>query len=156
MELTLLPPRPRWRGFSFALHPTRCRAFLLHRCNIATYKRLQCVFPFIHPTPQNSLQGFAAVFPAIVHTQPPTILDQHNKRLHHLRHAGAHTRAWTRSAYTGYHRHAGTLCRPAQAAYYNKVYKRADHASGGGSAPTVCGSLASADTLSVAQTRRTC
>ena len=30
------------------------------------------------------------------------------------------------------------------------------HASSGGSAPTVCGSLASADTLSPAQTRRTC
>lgn len=30
------------------------------------------------------------------------------------------------------------------------------HASGGGSTPTVCGSLASADTLLAAQTRRTC
>ena len=40
------------------------------------------------------------------------------------------------------------------AAYYNKVYKRADHASGGGSAPTVCGSLATADTLSAVQARR--
>lgn len=40
------------------------------------------------------------------------------------------------------------------AAYYNNVYKRADHASGGGSAPTVHGSLASADTLSAVQTRR--
>nr|DAO34746.1 MAG TPA: hypothetical protein [Caudoviricetes sp.] len=49
-----------------------------------------------------------------------------------------------------------TLHRSAQTAYYNKVYKRADHASGGGSAPTVCGSLASADSVSAIQTRRTC
>ena len=38
-----LQPRPRWRGFSFALHPTRCRAFILSRCNTASYKRLQRV-----------------------------------------------------------------------------------------------------------------
>nr|DAE13664.1 MAG TPA: hypothetical protein [Siphoviridae sp. ctQqU1] len=41
-----------------------------------------------------------------------------------------------------------TLYSSAQTAYYNKVYKRvqhiADHASPAGSAPTVCGSLASA------------
>lgn len=41
-----------------------------------------------------------------------------------------------------------TLCSSTQTAYYNNVYKRvqhtADHASPAGSAPTVCGSLASA------------
>lgn len=36
-------PRPRWRGFSFALHPTRCRAFILPCYNTAKYKRLQRV-----------------------------------------------------------------------------------------------------------------
>ena len=40
---TTLPPRPRWRGFSFALHPTRCRAFILSGHNITLYKRLQRV-----------------------------------------------------------------------------------------------------------------
>lgn len=64
------------------------------------------------------------------------------------------------SSTSRYHRHAGTLCRPAQTAYYNNVYKGAplppvmdscqtvqhitDHTSPAGSAPTVCGSLASA------------
>ncbi len=40
-----IPPRPRWRGFSFALHPDRCRAFLLPGCNTAPYKHLQRVLP---------------------------------------------------------------------------------------------------------------
>lgn len=62
-----------------------------------------------------------------------------------------------------------TLYRSAQPPYYNKVYKGAppvidscqtmqhiaDHASPAGSAPTVCGLLASADTLPAVQTRRT-
>lgn len=38
-----ITPRPRWRGFSFALYLTRCRAFILSRCNITPYKRLQRV-----------------------------------------------------------------------------------------------------------------
>ena len=38
-----IPPRPRRRGFSFALHLIRCRAFLLLCCNTALYKRLQRV-----------------------------------------------------------------------------------------------------------------
>ena len=39
---------------------------------------------------------------------------------------------------------------------YIRVQHIADHASPAGSAPAVCGSLASADTLSAVQTRRTC
>lgn len=98
----------------------------------------------IPPTLQNSAQGLTAAFPAIMPAQQPAITDRYNKPLHRPRNAGGHTSARTRSTDTRYHRHAGTLCRSAQTAYYNKVYKRADHASGGGSAPTVCGSLASA------------
>ncbi len=66
-----------------------------------------------------------------------------------------------------------TLYRAGQPPYYNKVYIRvqgcapvmdpcqtmqhsADHASPAGSAPAVCGLLASADTPSAVQTRRTC
>lgn len=55
-----------------------------------------------------------------------------------------------------------TLYRLAQPPYYNKVCKgtgvqhTTDRASPAGSAPTVCGSLASADTLSAVQTRRIC
>lgn len=37
--------RPRWRGFSFALHLTRCKAFILPGCNTALYKRSQRVLP---------------------------------------------------------------------------------------------------------------
>lgn len=58
-------------------------------------------------------------------------------------------------AYTRYQRRARTLYRSAQTVYYNNVYKRvqhiADHARPEGSAPAVCGSLASADTLSAVQ-----
>ena len=78
----------------------------------------------ISPTPQNSTQGFTAAFPSIAPAQPPTIPDRRNKPLCRLRHAGGHTRARTRSTDTRYHRHAGTLYRSAQPAYYNKVYKR--------------------------------
>lgn len=62
-----------------------------------------------------------------------------------------------------------TLYRPAQPPYYNKVYKaRSCYGSmpasaayrrpcqPGRSAPTVCRSLASADTIPAVQTRRTC
>ena len=46
---------------------------------------------------------------------------------------------------SGYNATCATLdaVQVSTAIYYNNVYKRADHASGGGSAPTVCGSLAS-------------
>lgn len=40
-----ISPGQQWPGFSFALHPTRCRAFILPCCNTATYKRLQRVLP---------------------------------------------------------------------------------------------------------------
>lgn len=45
--------------------------------------------------------------------------------LHHLRHAGAHTRARTACTDTRYHHHARTLYRSAHTAYYNKVYNGA-------------------------------
>ena len=128
-----------------------------HTSVYSVFCRVNAIIP---PTPQNSAQGFTVAFPAIAPAQPPTIPDRHNKPLHRLRHAGGHTRARTRSIDTRYHRHAWTLHRSAQAAYYNNVYKRvqgcapvvdpcqtvqhiADHASPAGSAPTVCGSLAS-------------
>lgn len=90
----------------------------------SVYGAFCTVNAIIQPTPKNSVQGFTAAFPVIIHVQSPTILDRHNRPLHHLRHAGGHTRARTLSAYTRYHRHAGTLHRSVQAAYYNKVYKR--------------------------------
>ena len=93
----------------------------------------------IQPTPQNRIQGFTGAFPVIAPIQPPTIPDRQKRLQYRLRHAGGHTRARTRSTDTRYHSHAGTLYRPAQAAYYNKVYKRADHASGGGRRGTIGG-----------------
>ena len=142
---------------------TRCRAFVLSRCNTAPYKRLQRVFAvsmqFIPPTSKNSAQGFTATFHAVAPAQPPTIPDRHNKPLYRLRDAGGHTSA------AALQRIPDTTATPdavqvSVAAYYNKVYKRvqgcapvvdpcqtvqhiADHASSGGSTPTVCGSLAS-------------
>ena len=102
----------------------------------SVYSVFCAVNAIIPHMPQNSTQGFAVAFPAIVPAQPPTIPDRHNKPLRRLRHAGKHTRARTRSADTGCHRHAWTLYRSAQPAYYNKVYKRvqhiADHASPAG------------------------
>lgn len=131
------PPRPRGGAFLLPCILTGAGLSFLPGHNIALYKRLQRVLPCqcnIPPTLQNSAHGFTAAFSAIVPTQPPAIPDKHNKPLHRLRHAGGHTRARTRSTDTRYHRHAGTLYRSAQTAYYNKVYKRADHASPAGSA----------------------
>ena len=62
-------------------------------------------------------------------------------------------------AHTRYHHHARALHRSAQTTYYNKAYKMvqqiASHASPAESARTIFGLLASANTLSVVQTRRT-
>lgn len=91
--------------------------------------RVNAIIP---PAPQNSAQGFIAAFPAIVPAQLPTIPDRQKRILYRLRHTGGHTRARTHSTDTRYHRHAGTLYRSAQTAYYNKVYKRAGHASPAG------------------------
>ena len=122
------PLRPRWRGFSFALHLLRVQGFYFCPATIQPNTSVYSAFCVVHatipPTPQNSAQGFAGASPAIAPAQPPTIPDRYNEPLHHLRHAGGHTNARTRSTDTRYHRHAGTLCRSGQAVYYNKVYKR--------------------------------
>lgn len=163
-------------GLFFCLASAEGAGLLLYsdsiQPNTSVYSVLCSVHEVILTTPQNSIQSFTAVFPAIAPAQPPTIPDRQKRLQYRLRHAGKHIRARTRSTYTRYHRHAGTLYRSAQAAYYNNVYKRVqgrpcygsmpDGAAyrrpcqPGGLAPTVCGSLASADTLSAVQTRRTC
>ena len=114
------------QGFSFArMQYSPAQAFTA--CFVLSMQ-------FIPPMPQSSAHGFTVAFPAIAPAQQPTIQDRHKRLQCHLRHAGGHTRARTRSTDTRYNRHAGTLHRSAQTAYYNNVYKRADHASGGGSA----------------------
>lgn len=79
--------------------------------------------------------------------------------IYHLRHARAYHSAVAPPTRARYHSRAGTLYRPAQPPIiirYIRAQHIADHASPAGSAPTVCGSLAIADTLSAVQTRRTC
>lgn len=83
-----------------------------------------------------------------------------------------HTRARTPCTDTRYQRHAGRCtgqhsspiiiryirvhgCAPVMDSCQT-VQRIEDHSSPVGSSPTVCGSLASADTLSAVQTRRTC
>lgn len=101
-----------------------------HTSVYSVFCRVNAIIP---PTPQNSAQGFTSAFPTIAPAQPPTIPDRHNKPLHHLRHAGAPASARTRSTDTRYHYHAGTQHRSVQTAYYNNVYKGANHASPAGS-----------------------
>lgn len=123
-----ISPRPRWRGFSFALHPDPVQGFCFARMQYSQIQAFTACFAvpmqIIPPTPQNNTQGFTVAFPAIAPAQPPTIPDRHKRLLYHLRHAGGHTRARTRSTDTRYNRHAGTQHRSGQTAYYNKVYKR--------------------------------
>lgn len=109
-------------------------------------------------------------FPAILPIPPHTIPNRHNKPLHSLRHAGAPTSARTLCTDTRYHRRTGRCTgqhsRPIIIRYIRvqgcapvmdpcqTVQQIADHASRVGSAPTVYGSPASADTLSAVHTRR--
>lgn len=82
-----------------------------HTSVYSVFCRVDAIIP---PTPQNSIHGFTAAFPAIAPVQPPAITARHKRLLYHLRHGGAHTSARTRSTDTRYHRHAGTLGRSVQ------------------------------------------
>ena len=103
-------------------------AFILLRCNTATNKRLQRVLQCKRNYTTNATKQRKGLYRGFS-------CDCTHSTAHDTRH----------------HLHAGTLYRSAQAAYYNKVYKRAANASGGGSAPTVCGSLASATPVAPAE-----
>ena len=121
--------------------PTRCRTFILLRCNTAPYKRLQRVLPCrcnytAHATKQHTwlYSGFSSdctrstasdnspTQTAIVPPAPRWSAYQRPDALH-------------RYQIPPPRRDAGQV---STAAYYNKVYKRAQHtadrASGGGSA----------------------
>lgn len=80
----------------------------------SVYSGFCAVNAIIPPTPQNSTQGFTVDFPAITPIQPPQIPDRQKRLLYHLRHAGASASTRTPCTDTRYHRHAGTLYRPAQ------------------------------------------
>lgn len=101
--MTILP-RPRWRGFYFALlqpHTSVCSAFCIVNATIP-------------PTQQNSAQGFTGAFPEICPILPLQIPDRQKRLQYHLCNAGGHTRVWTPSAYTRYQTPRRTLYRPAQ------------------------------------------
>ena len=109
-NLTSIPPRPIWRGFSFALHPTRCRAFVLPCCNIAPYKRLQRVlccscnlYRTRHKTAHGALQALFRLF-AVFYA---CYLAVYPAMLYSLQGAGGHTSAQSAYTNTRYHRHTG-------------------------------------------------
>ena len=72
-----LYPRPRWRGFSFALHLLRVQGFyfvLLQYSHTQAFTvRFVSSIQFIPQTPQNSAQGFTVGFPEICPILPPQI-----------------------------------------------------------------------------------
>ena len=111
---------------------TRCRAFLLPGCNTAPRKRLQRVLCSqcnytAHAAKQRArlYMGFSCdCTRSTAHDTRPIQADI----IPPVPRWRAYTRPDALHRYPRYHRHAGTLCRIAQAAYYNNVYKGADHA----------------------------
>lgn len=97
-------------------HTSVYNAFLHRPCRV------------IQPTPQNSAQGFTCAFPEIFPIPAHTVQQLHKPTMHRLRHAGRFT---------------GQRSRPIIIMYI-RVQHIADNASPAGSAPVVCGSLASA------------
>lgn len=164
------PPRPRWRGFSFALHLLRVQGFYFCPATIQPHTSVYSGFYTIHAviptTPQNSAQGFAMAFPEICPILPPTIPDRQKRICRRLRHAGASDSARTHSSAYQIPPQRWTLCSSAQPPIIIRYIRMkrcapvmdpcqtvqhiADHASPAGSAPTVCGSAGKC------YTRRTC
>ena len=69
IQIRSISPGQKWPGFSFALHPTRCRAFILSLYNTAPYKRLQRVlrsqcnlYHTRRKTARRALQGLFLLF----------------------------------------------------------------------------------------------
>lgn len=124
-------------GFFFCLAPAEgagllfCPDTIQHHTSV--YSALCSAHAIIPPTLQNGAQGFTRAFPTICQILPPQIPDRHKRIKCSLRHVGAYHSAAKPPTHTRYHRHAGTLYRSTQAAYYNNVYKKADYASPAGS-----------------------
>lgn len=66
VQIRRISPGQKWPGFSFALHPTRCRAFILSLYNTAPYKRLQrvlyCLCKLYHPRHKTARRALQALF----------------------------------------------------------------------------------------------
>ena len=120
---------------------------------------LYSIHTIIQPKRQNRLQGFTVAFPLICAIPAHTIQQIRKPPMHSLRHAGGHTVKRSTSSTYQIPPPLRTLYRSAQRPIIIKyirvqrcapavdpcpaVQHIADHASPAGSAPTVCGSLAS-------------
>nr|DAH60282.1 MAG TPA: hypothetical protein [Caudoviricetes sp.] len=138
---------------------TRCRAFILPGYNTALYKRLQRVLCRQCNYITNALKPFTRLCSGLSCDCTRSTVHYNSPTQAAIIPPAPRWRAYQRPNTLNRYQIPPPRRNAAQASvatYYNKVYKRANHASGGGSAPTVRGSLASADTLSAVQTRRTC
>ena len=177
MALIKSSPGQQWPGFSFALHLLRVQGFyfsLLQYSPIQAFTAAFISFMQVyttHATKQRTglYRGFSCdlYHSTAVYTRPTQAAI-----IPSVQRWNVSQRRSTSSAYTGYHRHAGRCTaqhsRPIIIRYIRvqgcapvvdpcqTVQHIADHTSPAGSAPTVCGSLASADSVPAVQTRRTC
>lgn len=156
------------------LHLLKVQGFCFALLQYDHTQAFTAVFYTIHavilPTPQNSVQGFTVAFPLIWHIPADTIQQPHKPTMHRLCHVGAYHSAAALPVHTRYHRHTGRCtaqhsrpiiimyirARPCYGDPCQTAQHIAGHANPAGSAPTLCGSLASADSVSAVQTRRTC
>ena len=133
-QIRSISPGQQWPGFSFALYLLRVQGFcfaLLQYNPIqaftARFASSMQLYRQRHKTAHKALQVFFLLF------------DPFNRSRYQTDTSGYNTACATPDA-----------AQVSAAAYYNKVYRgeavqhTADHASPAGSAPTVCGSLASA------------
>lgn len=154
-------PRPRWRGFSFALHLLRVQGFYFTRLQYANIQALTtCFVPLMqlynprHKTAHRALQELFRRFIPFYRPRYQTGTSGYNTACAALERTHVPGRP-APIPDTNATPDAGQV---SGAAYYNKVYKErspvmdpcqtvqhtADHSSPAGSAPTACGSLASA------------
>ena len=111
---------------------------------------------FIQIKRQDRLQGFTAAFPLILPISAHTIQQIRKPPIHRLRHAGGHTVKCSTSQIPPPRRTLYRSAQPPIIIRYIRVQHTANRASPAGSAPIMCGLLASADTLPAVQTRRAC
>ena len=111
IQIRRISPGQKWPGFSFALHPTRCRAFILSLYNTAPYKRLQrvlyCLCKLYHPrhkTAHTALQAFPLRFDLFRRPRYQTDTSGYNTACATLERI---THARTACTDTRYHNHAG-------------------------------------------------
>lgn len=147
-------------GLFFCLASTRCRAFIFARERISHAQAFTAVFlPSMQNYTDTTPKPFTGLYSGI--SVDLTYSNERNTAATQAAYTNRHPAGWHTVKRRPSTDTRDTTATPdavqvSTAAYYNKVYKRsANHASPAGSAPAVCGSLASADTLPAVQTRRT-